>query len=225
MLPFISAPCCICGTTIHHNKSFCETCEKFVLKNSRYCETCGTFKPTEAACSLCIDKTFYFDRFFSPFIFAGAIAQVIREMKYTPSYNQAVSIGNLLAANIPDNFLTVDYITFPPMTKRDLLKRGFNQAAVVAQQVARKHSIPLKTNIFKKIRHTAPQAELSIYERNKNLINAFSVKPVVKNKSLLIIDDVATTLSTLNTLADLSKKNSSSKVFCITAARKSSYFI
>lgn len=101
--------------------------------------------------------------------------------------------GLLIELDIPDS----DVIIPVPMTKRSLLKRGFNQSLLIAKEVSIKKGIPLDIDSLQKPKETLPQVGLGAEERVKNIKNAFSVKGDLKGKRVLLVDDVMTTGATL----------------------------
>jgi len=100
-----------------------------------------------------------------------------------------------------DNF--TDPLLIPlPISEERRRERGYNQTELLAHEIMKQDIqkiLTLRTDILQKVRHTAPQATLSRTERLENLRNCFSVaKPeAVKNKNVILLDDVTTTGSTI----------------------------
>lgn len=97
-----------------------------------------------------------------------------------------------------------DVIIMPvPLHPKRLRERGFNQSQLLAKQVAGQTDIPIDFLSLRRIRYTFPQAGLHKDERKKNVYHAFSLRnqPGIKGKTILLIDDVATTRNTLNECA------------------------
>lgn len=94
----------------------------------------------------------------------------------------------------------------------------------MADKIAYRHNLVFDNKLLKKVKRTKPQASLSYEERQTNLKKAFELKRKVKNENFLIVDDVCTTLSTINTIAELLKKNGAKSVNAVTFARTSQYF-
>ena len=217
--------CLICGANVE-NSIFCSECGKFALKLKRYCDRCGAFTtgPDFSKCHSCHGKKLSFDRLFSLYIYSGAITTVISEMKYGKVRSFAHILGHDLAESVPSELLENRTVIFPPMKLFDKFFRGFNQAEIIAEKVADKHNLKLDIRLVKKTRRTKPQASLTFEKRQKNLKNAFKLSRDVRDERFLIVDDVSTTMSTINTIAELLKKNGAKSVNAITVARTSPYF-
>ena len=82
--------------------------------------------------------------------------------------------------------------------------RGYNQAAVFARTLGEKMNLPVEKRMVKRIRNTTPQKELNDVERKINLKKAFQLVPnIVKYKKILIVDDIYTTGSTIDAVAEV----------------------
>ena len=94
-----------------------------------------------------------------------------------------------------------------PIHKKKQISRGFNQAEVLAKEISRISSIPVDTDLLKRVRKTLPQKELNDEERRKNLINAFQIeKKGVKYKKIILVDDIYTTGSTIDACSRVLKE-------------------
>lgn len=224
----VSASCLSCGVMIPGGDIFCTDCAPYALALTRPCPRCGGFIPWPnedvGGCRFCRGREFSFDAATSPFVYAGAVAKAVTTMKYGPIYRAAVAMGRWLGDRVPDAMRVADRVAFPPMSRMALFLRGFNQAAVIADEAARRAELFLDNHTLKKVKRTKQQAELSLEERKKNLSGAFALTRPVTGKRFLLIDDVATTLTTMNEIATLLKNNGADKVFVLTFARKSLHF-
>jgi len=145
-------------------------------------------------------------------------------MKYGKIESYAVVLGTFLAMNVPADIVKGRTVIFPPMSLFHKFSRSFNQAQIIADRVALIHKLKLDRKLIKKVKKTRPQASLTYEERQTNLKNAFALNRSVKNEKFLIVDDVCTTFSTINTIAELLKKNGAESVNAVTVARTSPYF-
>ncbi len=114
-----------------------------------------------------------------------------------------------------DNFLVIPI----PLSKKRLKWRGFNQAELLALNFCAHFNYPLSLNL-KRTKNCPPQVSLSGAERQKNLHNAFVFKgDCLKEKNVLLIDDVATTGTTLNEAALILKKAGAERVEALVLAK------
>ena len=110
-----------------------------------------------------------------------------------------------------------------PLHPRRLRERDFNQSLLLARYVASLLGAELDFLSLRRIRYTQPQTGLKRDERRKNVRRAFQIvdREVVKGRTILLVDDVATTGNTLNECARTLKRSGAEKVFCLTLARTS----
>lgn len=123
----------------------------------------------------------------------------------------------LSGLDIPD----ADIVIPVPMTKRSLLRRGFNQSALIAREISKWKGMPLDIDCLQKTKETAPQVGLRAEERMKNLRGAFSVSDDLRGKKVLLVDDVMTTGTTLRECSKALLKAGAESVACLVIARTS----
>ncbi|HAE51839.1 MAG: ComF family protein [Ruminococcus sp.] len=130
--------------------------------------------------------------------------------------NAAYALGNSLAEKLISENISADMITFVPMYPKDRRKRSFNQSFLIAAETGAVMNIPVAGDLIVKTRRTSEQKLLSGKERRVNLIDAFAPlnKEKIKNKNIILIDDICTTGSTLAEISSLLKANGASSVHC-----------
>jgi competence protein ComFC len=218
--------CPVCGSKAFENGLFCVECSKYALKIERRCNRCGAFTldPRQSDCASCRGKKLYFDSLFSWFIYSGSVSTVISKMKYGKIESFAIAMGEFMASNITEELFENCSVVFPPMNFVSKFRRSFNQAEIMADIIAKKHALNFERTLIKKVKKTKPQASLTYEERQTNLKNAFAINRPVKNEQFLIVDDVCTTFSTINTIAKLLKENGAESINAVTVARTTPYF-
>lgn len=99
--------------------------------------------------------------------------------------------------------------------------RGYNQAELLAEKLSEKIFTPLRSDILAKIRNTTSQTELAGRERLFNMKNSFGVlKPdAIKNKKIILVDDITTTGATLSEAARVLKETGAREVIGLVVAR------
>lgn len=120
-----------------------------------------------------------------------------------------------LILNFPDTL-----IINVPLHKKRLRWRSFNQAELLADFVSEHFSLEQNKNNLKRIRHTKAQAKLNKQERQSNLSNSFAwTGSNLSGRHILLIDDVASTGSTLNECARVLKNNGAGEIWGLVVAR------
>ncbi len=154
------------------------------------------------------------DGFCSGLSYEGLAAQKIREFKYGGKRFLARYFAGFM--NIPDHW-DVEVIIPVPLHRKRLKERGYNQSALLSKFVSKKCGIPVDTRLLQKVVNTQPQAASSLDERMLNLHGAFRASTQCRNKVVLVIDDVATTGSTLKECALTLKTAGARRVYALTA--------
>ena len=195
--------CNACGEENFNGEYFCKSCEeKFTYILNDKCDHCGrlTNKPC-LFCDSCTGKNVEFDLARSVFEYGEPISRAIKAFKYDgKKYLAEVFVSKMLNTFLA-NFSSANIITFVPMTKAKLKLRGYNQAELLANELSRITKIEVK-ELAEKVSETKAQATLNAKERKKNLKSSFKInKKLVKDKNIVIVDDVLTTGSTADVLA------------------------
>jgi ComF family protein len=148
-------------------------------------------------------------------------------IKYSGKSYLANSLGPLLA-DFLKNWLndTKGMIMIPvPLHKKKLRQRGFNQSVLLVKSISR--LLNLETDYFTltRIRYTETQTGLTLEERRKNVKGAFEVnnRNNLTGKTVILVDDVATTGNTMDECARVLKKAGCERVFGLVLARRAAY--
>lgn len=213
--------CNLCGRENFNDKYFCDEClSKLTFNDGYICDHCGTPLEYPAAyCNCCIDRNLSFSYSRSAFIYTGEVKRVIRDMKFSGKAYLADVLAEYAYKKLVKCGYSADIVTYIPMTKRRERKRGYNQSKLLAEEIAFLSGIPLFCGVEKK-RDDGNQVGLTREERRRNLSGSFSVtdKTAVKGKTVLVVDDVMTTGSTLETIAATLKKAGAKDVIGLTVA-------
>lgn len=103
-----------------------------------------------------------------------------------------------------------------PSRKR---KRGYNQAQLIAQELSRLTGIPVNTKLIARVKRTLPQKELNERQRQNNLKRAFKIfQNDVKLNTIVIIDDIYTTGSTIDAMTEVLNRAGIHRVYCMVMA-------
>ncbi len=190
-----------------------------------FCRCCRTPYLTDfpldeqGLCSVCRESKVNFDAVYSFGLYEEALRELIHLFKYSKVETLARPLGRMLTGATPldEQF---DVVLPMPMHWRKHWDRGFNQAELLAEPVAKRYGLKLGTNLRRR-RHTKAQAGLSEAERQSNLEGALQVaKPEeISGKRVLLVDDVFTTGATLRAAAAALKEAGAFRVVALTLAR------
>lgn len=182
------------------------------------CMICALPVSSEHArtCGQCIRKTPPFSKILPYGLYEGVLAEAIHQFKFYGVRRLSQPLGNLLLhLDIPP----ADGIVPVPMSKKGLIKRGFNQSLLLSRVIEKRTRTPLFMNSLFKIKDTPPQIGLSARERLTNLKNAFEVRGNLKGLCLLLVDDVITTGATVRECSRTLMKAGAKKVTVLSLAR------
>lgn len=111
----------------------------------------------------------------------------------------------------------IDLIIPIPIYKDRMNDRGYNQSELLAKYIGDSLNIAYDFNIIEKIRNTKPQSTLELLDRRKNLEKSFSIKNTegLKDKKILLVDDVITTGTTIKEVGKLFKNTGVKSISCM----------
>lgn len=173
-------------------------------------------------CSRCMCRTPRFDRARAVAQYNGSLREAIHRFKYDSRSLLAAPLGHLLAEKGRQILDTTAYdVVMPvPLHRQRLRQRGFNQSLFLARAVGRQWGISVEPEGLRRVRWTNPQTMLPVKERMRNVKGAFSYcGHGVKNKRVLLIDDVYTSGSTVEECAHILKQSGARQVDVLTLAR------
>lgn len=199
------------------------------------CMFCGALLPrgTEEICTQCrekillstapprIEKGAFYEKAVAALVYEGAVRNAIHRFKFSGKQNYARPLARILFY-VLDKKLSEPYdiITFVPSNVRNLRKRGYNQAELLARELACFAGKPC-IETLKKTRRTKPMFGLKPAQRRANALGAFALCDVnlpIKGHNILLVDDVLTTGATLSECARILREGGADKVFGAAAA-------
>lgn len=143
---------------------------------------------------------------FTKFEKNGKMQKLLYALKYNGVKDVGVTLGELAALEIgtSDFFKNIDVIIPVPIHAKKLKKRGYNQSQFIAEGIQNITELPVYSQVIKKELNTASQTRKKRFERFENVSNTFTLIDSIslKNKHILIVDDVVTTGSTLEACAN-----------------------
>ncbi len=188
------------------------------------CEVCG-IPIYGTICQDCLVSEPPFSKLRAACSYEGVIADAVINLKFHHNLSLLDSLSSVLNHCMEEYFRndTPDIIVPVPLHQKRLMERGFNQSLLLGERLARKRGVRFLRDIVMRERYTVPQVRLSGVERRKNLRNAFKIKPdainEIQDKSVLIVDDVITTGTTIKEIAKVLKNSGAARVMGIAVAR------
>ncbi len=173
---------------------------------AEHCPICARPRGAAAVCEPCLREPPEFDRLLCAFIFEGAMRHVIHQLKYRGARYLAEPLAQLMLDEV-EPITPPDVVVPVPLHPARHAWRGYNQSALLADVIGESIGVPVRESCLRRIRDTPAQVSLSGPERWLNVRGAFEATPeFLRGRSVLLIDDVATTGSTLRA-ASLALKN------------------
>lgn len=214
--------CDVCGEELVADTRYrlCSDCiAKLPFANGHRCLCCGVPLADESDyCNRCQYERGAFVKNRSPLVYEGETRKIIYSLKFGNKKYLAQTLGALMADEFLKDNMEADIIVYVPMTEAEEKKRGFNQSELLAEEVGKRLNIAVLPALVK-IKETKAQKELGGKERAQNLEGAFAcVFEQVKNRKILLIDDIFTTGATANECAKVLLKAKAREVNVLTAA-------
>ncbi|MBC7362544.1 MAG: ComF family protein [Candidatus Aminicenantes bacterium] len=222
--------CKVCGRLLEKSdeKIVCQEClSRVEIHRGLVCQVCGRFLYHEttgsSTCLECQKNPPPFTRHRSLGPYSGRLKELIILFKYK-GYE---ALSQPLAGLAYKNFITdglfpgVDFILPVPLYRLKERDRGFNQAELLARELSRLSRRPVLKGVLVKTKNTAAQVSLEAKARESNLKGAFAVRKPEKIQgcTLLLVDDVYTTGSTIRECAQVLRQAGAREIRALTLAR------
>lgn len=210
-----------CGGCSMLGVRWCHDCQDQTPKiQPPICDLCGQIIQNKGICERCSTSQPHFTATRSWAEFSGPIRNALHDIKYRKNIGLGSSLSINLAGLLKQNNWEIDLVTPVPLGIERENKRGYNQAALIAKPLASSLQLPYNPRILRRIRETISQVELTLAERQNNVLGAFQAShQYIQGKRILIIDDVTTSGSTLNACSKTLIENGARAVYGLTVAR------
>ncbi|HEY2614073.1 MAG TPA: ComF family protein [Chthoniobacterales bacterium] len=225
---FYPAACAVCASDLERSEYLCNSCRSRAPRiTPPFCAKCS--EPFAGAisqefhCANCAHRTLHFDAAVAVYRSRGLVRKLVHEFKYGRQQHLRHPLAAWLGDTLNDPRLRgrrFDLIVPVPLHPARERERGFNQAALLAELLAARIAVPLRSALDR-IRYTTTQTAYDRAERMENLHEAFRLRKNadVRQLRVLLIDDVLTTGSTLSECARVLKGSGAISVHAATAAR------
>lgn len=209
-------------------EGLCERCAESLYELGAACPRCAEpiEGPAALLCSRCRRKPPPFTVAHAPFRYGGELGVALRRLKYQKRPEIARGLATLIAPALHQAAAHADMAMPVPLHWRRLVMRGFNQAKALLEHAGRDLAIPLDCLSLRRIRPTPPQSGSNARGRAANVAGAFAVLPRrnhrVRQKRVLLVDDVMTTGATMAACARALLDAGASEVIAFCVARAES---
>ncbi len=196
----------------------CPFCRK-LSADGAICPACRKELPFTKGADQCVTGRGY-GRCAAALYYEGAAREGILRYKFGGRRGSAAAFGELVAQCAAEHFSgEFDTVTWVPVSRRRLHKRGYDQAQLIAEAAARlweTEAVPL----LKKIRNTPAQSRKDAAARRANVLGAFAAQneDKIAGRRILLIDDVRTTGATLGECAGVLRRAGAAEVMCAVLA-------
>ncbi len=210
---FLPRVCVVCGRDLLlEEKHICFSC-RVELPRTHFSSIVHNPMADSLNKKLNTDAYYPFSYATALFYYAGQVgesrdrdyANISKSLKYRRNFASGRYFSGLLAADLKSSELYRDVDMIVPVPLHPLRKwqRGYNQAEIIAREIARSLGCPLETSLLKRSRNTKSQARLNMEQKSRNLHGAFALNPKSKalrasHSHILLVDDVFTTGTTLS---------------------------
>jgi ComF family protein len=221
--------CLACGTAVEAQGGLCPRCWRgLTFLGPPWCRICGYplphALPEEPLCGRCAGGPPAYARARAALRYDDGSRRLILAFKHADRTDVARPFGRWLAQAGAELLADADLVAPVPLHRWRLLRRGYNQAAVLARAVARESALALVPDLLQRVRATASQQGLSGAARHENVTSAAFRVPRrhrgrLGGRRILLIDDVLTTGATATACARVLQRAGAEAVDVLTLAR------
>ena len=215
---FFTNHCRYCNKIIDKGEVLCYECaNKIPVIEEEKCKYCGVEK---SRCS-CKKHRMNYDGISAPFYYDEGIRECIHLLKFSGKDFLARHLAEDMAKSVQDDFkgIDFDFICYVPFSRMNKITRRYNPSELLAKHLSKVLDLSLNPVLIK-LFENENQRNLNIIERTGNVFGVYDIRDGVdvKDKTILLVDDVKTTGATLNNCASILKIRGAKRVCCVTAA-------
>lgn len=225
----IKQSCLLCDAPSHQLIALCDDCEAELPWLGWHCSQCALPMPDQQAlCADCTHNPPFFSKVVTPLQFTFPVDTLISRFKYQQNWPYGQLLSTLLLQYLNYYFdeggQRPDLILAVPLAKRRQRQRGYNQAQMICDWLSKALDLDNPKQLLRRTRETISQQGLTAKQRRDNLHNAFALSEPqrVKNKHIVLVDDVLTTGTTCSIISALLLKHGAARVdvYCLARTGK-----
>ena len=205
--------------------AFCKSCSSLIEQDFIFCLECNSKIQPIVSSFLSLTPTKKM-KIFAVSAYKEPLKKIILEKSYSGNMLASKQLGQIIYKKTVIKNLDIDLLIPVPLHWTRFAKRGYNQAYVIAKELGLKLNVPV-LDVLKRKKRTVYQASVSFAGRQKNVENAFCLKPeyeseivkLLKDKNILFVDDLCTTGATLKNSARFLLKFKPKSINAVVACR------
>ena len=210
---FFPRRCVFCGSLSVDGEP-CDECLWAAKECEIVGETCSKCGKAKNKCE-CNKTNYLFSGVAAVYYNIGVAKDGVYGIKMSHRAFAAKYFGEKMADSFKDKFSVVpDVVCSVPGDRKTLRQGGYNHAVLFAKAVAKKLSLPYASKILKKIKNNKPQHTLDAAARRRNVKGVYAATTRLDGKTVLLVDDIKTTGSTLNECAKQLRLMGAKEVYC-----------
>lgn len=204
--------CVLCRHPTGQHFDLCEHCHAQLRAVPHPCPRCALSLPAgTTGCVRCSAEGSPFAAALAPLAWAEPASALISRFKYSQHLASGRVLGSLLLHELRLHYAgrPLPQLIVPvPLHPARLRQRGYNQSLLLARQLGKALQVPCSASLLRRLRNTPPQQELDREQRLQNLQGAFALDAAEARRwqgvrSIAVVDDVVTTLSTARMVAQV----------------------
>jgi ComF family protein len=220
--------CFLCHENVEGGSGLCSACwVHLTFISDPCCHVCGVpFEFTVGPytkCLTCLDYPPVYTQARAPVLYQGPMKEMILRFKHADETYMAPVFARWITRACQEQLYQCDGLLAVPLHWRRLLKRKYNQAALLARYLEKLTDIPFYPQLLKRHRATPVQGVQNKIQRQRNVEKAFSVstqgQKIIQGKNWCLVDDVLTSGATVSECARVLKEHGAEKVYVVTLAR------
>jgi len=213
--------CAVCGAW--PARPLCDACVARFAQPQHRCVSCALPLPAGTrACGACLREPPPLAAYLAAVPYAYPWSGLVARFKFNgePGWAQALAERMARIPGVQEELAAADFVLPMPLAPRRLAERGFNQALLLARQLARDK---VETQLLLRLRETGSQTALDRRAREANVGGAFGVEPLradeVRDQAILLVDDVMTSGASLRAAAQALRQAGARRVAAVVLAR------
>lgn len=220
--------CLSCRTMVAGDNGLCADCwDAIDFLGPPHCPRCGfpfEFELGEdVLCGACLRRPPVYDRCRAAFRYADDSRRLVLNLKHGDRTYTAPALARMMLPAGRDLFADAEAIVPVPLHRWRLLRRRFNQSALLANELGKLTGLPVQADALRRVRPTPSQGRLSRSARRRNVRGAFRLsergRTAIASRRVLVIDDVLTTGATVDAVARCLLRGGAAAVDVLTLAR------